>query len=75
MFKFPLVILYAIVAFNISAFTVILQANLLIIHSPVEKIIAWAFTIAAWTLAYLNRNKFYEINLTGKLPENNMHHQ
>ena len=66
MFKFPLVILYAIVALNISVFTGLLQADLLIIHSPVEKIIAWAFTIAAWTLAYLNRNKFYEINLTGK---------
>ena len=75
MFKFPLVIVYAIIALNISVFTGLLQADLLTIQSPTAKIIAWAFTIAAWTVAYLNRHKFYEINLTGKLPQNNMHHQ
>ena len=75
MFKFPLVVIYAIVALNISVFTGLLQADFLIIQSPTAKIIAWAFTIAAWTVAYLNRHKFYAINLTGKAHESNLHHE
>jgi hypothetical protein len=32
MFKFPLMIIYAIVAFNITAFTLLLQFNFLIFN-------------------------------------------
>ena len=74
MFKFPLVVVYAIIALNISVFTGLLQANFLMIQSPVAKAIAWTFTIAAWTLAYLNRHKFYTMQLTSKLPESKLHH-
>jgi tellurite resistance protein TehA-like permease len=75
MFKFPLVVIYAIVALNISVFTGLLQADLLIIQSPTAKIISWVLTIAAWTVAYLNRHKFYTIRLTSKMPESNLHHE
>ena len=60
-FRLPLVIIYMIVAFNITAFTVILQLDLLIFYSAVEKVIAWTLTAGSWILAYLNRNKFASI--------------
>ena len=63
MFKIPLVVVYAVVAFNVSMFTGLLQMDYLIIQSPIVKIIAWAVTIAAWIITYLNRNKFYAIKL------------
>ena len=72
MFKFPLVTVYAIVAFNITVFTALLQMNYLIFQSPVAKAIAWAFTLAAWGITYMNRHKFYTINLTGN---NKLHHE
>lgn len=58
MFKLPLLVVYSMIAFNITAFTVILQLDMLIFHSIIAKIIAWALTIGAWALAYKNRNKF-----------------
>lgn len=61
MFKVPLVVIYAVVAFNISMFTGLLQMDYLIIQSPIVKIIAWAVTVTAWIITYLNRNKFYTI--------------
>ena len=61
MFKFPLVIVYAIVAFNITAFTLLLQFNFLFFNSPIEKILAWIVTVAAWALTYVKRNTFYTI--------------
>lgn len=70
MFKFPLVILYSIVAFNITAFTFLLQINWLEFQSTPEKLVAWAFTAAAWEIAYLNRHKFYTIRLTSNTNKN-----
>ncbi len=64
MFKFPLVIIYAAIAFNITAFTLLLQMDMLIFNAPVTKIIAWAATITAWVLVFRNRHKYYEIRLT-----------
>ncbi|OIR13785.1 hypothetical protein GALL_49200 [mine drainage metagenome] len=61
MFKLPAVIVYMIIAFNITAFTVLLQLDMLIIKSIIFKIIAWAFTIGAWALAYVNRDKVWEM--------------
>ncbi len=63
MIKFPLMVIYAIVAFNITSFAIMLQMDLLIFQSTVAKVIAWAFTIAAWGLTYANRNKFYTIRI------------
>ncbi len=64
MFKFPLLIIYAIVAFNLTSFSVLLQMDLLVFNSPIAKVVAWALTIAAWGLTFVNRNKYYTIRLT-----------
>jgi hypothetical protein len=54
--KFPLVIVYMIIAFNITMFTIFLQADVLILHSPVLKVICWAATVGAWALSYYKRH-------------------
>jgi hypothetical protein len=58
MLKLPLSIIYAMIAFNITAFTIFLQLDMLIFNALIAKIIAWAFTIGAWTLVYTSRKKF-----------------
>lgn len=58
MFKLPLVIIYMVIAFNITAFTV---ADLLLFDSLTIKIIASILTVFSWFLAYINRNKFVRI--------------
>ncbi len=61
MFKLPMVIIYMIIAFNITAFTAVLLMNMLIITSLTAKIISCALTIGAWWLAYVNRHKVVKI--------------
>lgn len=61
MFRFPLVIVYMIVAFNITAFTVVLLMNMLIIDSITAKIISCALSVGAWVLAYVNRHKVVKL--------------
>ena len=61
MFKLPAVIVYMIIAFNITAFTVILQLDMLIFKSVTIKIISWTLTVGAWYLAYLKRDKLWTI--------------
>ena len=58
MFKLPLVIVYAIIAFNITAFTLV---DLLLFQSLTIKIIASVLTIVSWILAYKNRDKFVKL--------------
>ncbi len=55
--RFPLVIVFAAIAFNISMFSVLLQADVLIIHSPIAKAISWIATVIAWVLTYKYRGK------------------
>ncbi len=55
--RFPLVILYAIIAFNLSVFSLMLQMDMLIFHSPIAKAVFWALTLGAWVFAYRNRAK------------------
>jgi len=54
---YPLFVLFSIIAFNITAFTVVLQMGILIFNSTILKIIAWIFTISSWTVVYIFRNK------------------
>jgi hypothetical protein len=61
MLKLRQSIVFAIVAFNITGFTVLLQLNQLIINSPIAKVVAWLLTIAAWRLTYLKRKKYFTI--------------
>ncbi|HZW86071.1 MAG TPA: hypothetical protein VFF41_01280 [Gallionella sp.] len=57
MLPYPYFIITAIIAFNITAFTVLLQLDWMIFHSVFVKTIAWALTITAWGFVYLNRNR------------------
>jgi hypothetical protein len=61
MFKLPVVIIYMIIAFNITAFTAILLLDMLIINSVIVKVISCALTIGSWALAYVNRHKVVSI--------------
>lgn len=61
MFKLPMVIVYMIIALNITAFTIFLQLDFLIFNSVLVKVIAWILTIGSWALAYINRDKFVQI--------------
>jgi hypothetical protein len=54
---YPLFVLFSVLAFNITAFAVVLQMNLLIFNATVYKVIAWLVTVVAWTIAYLFRNR------------------
>lgn len=57
MLKLPLSVILAMIAFNITAFTVILQLDMLIFTSIFAKVIGWSVTIGAWALVYIKRNK------------------
>lgn len=66
MIRIPYFIILAIVAFNISAFTFLLQMDFLIFHSFVAKLISWLLTVGAWTLVYVYRDKSYVIRTNSK---------
>ena len=57
LFPYPYFVLLSIIAFNITAFTVVLQLDMLIIDSIAAKVISWIVTVAAWTVVYIFRNK------------------
>lgn len=61
MFKLPMVIVYMMIAFNITAFTLFLQLDYLMFNSVIAKVIAWIFTIGAWALAYIKRDQIVKI--------------
>jgi len=54
---YPLFVLFSIVAFNITAFAVMLQMDLLIFNATVFKVITWLITVGAWTIVYFFRNR------------------
>ncbi|MDX8400276.1 MAG: hypothetical protein R8K20_08515 [Gallionellaceae bacterium] len=58
MFKLPVSIIYAMIAFNITAFTVFLLLDMLIFTSIVAKIISVALSIGSWSMVYIKRKKF-----------------
>ena len=58
MFRLPMVIIYMIVAFNLTVLALLLQLDVLMFHFLIAKVIAWLLTIGAWVLAYKNRDKF-----------------
>ncbi len=62
--RFPVVIILAIFAFNISMFSLMMQIDALdvaVFHSPIAKAIAWLISLGAWVLAYVNRAKSIRI--------------
>jgi hypothetical protein len=54
---YPFFVLFSMLAFNITAFTVMLQMDMLIFHATLLKVIAWLATAGSWSLAYIYRNK------------------
>lgn len=56
--RFPMVIVYAVIAFNLTVFSLMLQMDMLVFHSVIAKVIFWALTVGAWVLTYVKRNKF-----------------
>ena len=58
MLRLPLSVIIAMIAFNITAFTVLLQLDMSIFKSIIVKVIFWILTIGAWALVYVKRNKF-----------------
>ncbi len=61
MFKLPQVIVFAIIAFNITAFAFLLQMNLLIFNAPWIKLVSWTCAVGAWVLAYKRRRKYFTL--------------
>ena len=63
MIRIPQFVVYAIAAFNITAFTLLLQMDWLIFNSIAAKGTAWIATVAAWHVTYLKRHKVYLIKI------------
>jgi len=57
MIKFPYFLLFAVIAFNVTAFTIILQMDWLVFKALIYKVIAWMCTAGAWSLVFVYRNK------------------
>jgi hypothetical protein len=57
LFPYPFFVLFSIIAFNITAFTVVLQLDMLIIDATIYKVISWLVTAGSWTIVYFNRNR------------------
>lgn len=53
----PFFVLTAVIAFNVTAFTIMLQMDLLIFNSLTAKIISWIVTAGSWGLVYIYRNR------------------
>ncbi len=54
---YPFFVLFSMLAFNLTAFTVMLQMNMLVFNGIIIKIIAWLLVVGSWSLAYIYRNK------------------
>jgi hypothetical protein len=54
---FPLFVLFSIIAFNATAFSVMLQMDMLMFNATILKVISWLATAGSWSLAYIYRNK------------------
>ena len=54
---YPYFVLSAILAFNITAFSVILQMDILVFNATVYKVIAWLLTAGSWAIVYIYRNR------------------
>lgn len=63
MFKLPMIVVYMMVAFNFTAFALVVQFDQLIfhaviVHSAVVRIVLWMLAVASWWLAYIKRDKY-----------------
>ena len=63
MLKLPMIAVYMIISFNITAFALVVQFDQLIfhaviVHSAVVRIVLWMLAVASWWLAYVKRDKY-----------------
>lgn len=63
MFRLPMLVVYMIIALNITMFTLVVQFDWLIfheeiVHSLAIRIISWVLTVGSWILAYIKRDKY-----------------
>lgn len=61
MLKLPQSILYAVLALNLTGFTLLLQFDYLVFNALAAKIVSWILTISAWTMVYVKRGKYLTI--------------
>ena len=61
MLRLPQSIVFAIIAFNITVFAILLQLDLLIFNALWQKLIALTATAGAWTITYQKRHKFFTL--------------
>ncbi len=61
MIKIPQSIIIAMVAFNFTMFTLMLQMDMLYFGSTTLKVIFWALTIGLWRFAYMRRDKYFKL--------------
>ncbi len=62
--KFPLVIIYNIIAFNLTAVALSIQFDFPVLWhaSVVTKVIAWMIVVGAWVFSYKNRRKVFNLS-------------
>lgn len=61
MFRIPQSILFAMIAFNFTAFAVLLQMDMFHMDSLLVKLVAWVLAIGAWALTYQRRKKVFTL--------------
>lgn len=61
MFRLPQSVVFAIIALNITMFTMFLQLDMLIFNASWEKFIAWIATVGSWAVVYKRRRKYFTI--------------
>lgn len=61
--RFPLVIIYNIIAFNITATALSIQADFPVLWhaSTTTKVIVWIVAVLAWAFSYKNRRKVIDL--------------
>ena len=58
MVKLSMFIIYAIIAFNITAFASFLQLDMLIFNSALAKTITWLLVVGFWVQAFRKKRIF-----------------
>ena len=63
MINIPLGVVFAIIAFNVTMFTIPLELDILKFHSIYMKIMFLVLTIGWWHITYVFWGKWYTIHL------------
>lgn len=61
MFRIPQFIIFAMIAFNFTAFAILLQMDMFHVDSLPVKLVAWVLAVGAWVLTYQRRKKVFTL--------------